>query len=303
MITETKPANYNDFESMAVLRQQAKNDPHATLKQVAKHFESLYLNMMLKSMRQASMGDPLFDSNNSDMYRDMYDSQIALQMSQQNGIGIADVLVKQLQGHVGTTVANKNNEDMQPEAIDFELDTSLPNNFIKQRNQPEPINFTSQSEFVEKLMPYAEQAAEKLEVAPQVLIAQAALETGWGQHVQKLPNGSSSYNLFNIKADSRWDGDSLNVKALEYRDGVAQQEKASFRVYNSYAESFRDYVDFIKTNPRYEMALGAASDAEAYVKELQQAGYATDPNYANKVIDIYQRDIVAAPYSEYLIDS
>ena len=95
----------------------------------------------------------------------------------------------------------------------------------------------------------------------------------------------------------------MNVKALEYRDGVAQQEKASFRVYNSYAESFRDYVDFIKTNPRYEMALGAASDAEAYVKELQQAGYATDPNYANKVIDIYQRDIVAAPYSEYLIDS
>jgi flagellar protein FlgJ len=174
---------------------------------------------------------------------------------------------------------------------------------MQQFSKPDPVQFSSHSEFVETLMPYAEQAADELEVAPQVLIAQAALETGWGQHVQKLPNGKSSYNLFNIKADSRWNGDSLKVKTLEYRDGIAQQERASFRAYDSYAESFRDYVDFIKTNPRYEMALDTVADPEGYVKGLQDAGYATDPHYADKVINIYQREVVAAPFSEYLSES
>lgn len=302
MITETKPANYSDFESMAALRQQAKQDPQATLKQVAQHFESLYLNMMLKSMRQASLGDPIFDSNNSGVYRDMYDSQIALQLSQQNGIGIADMLVKQLQGHIGETVTEAKAGNTLTVPTEIRSDTSLLSRVVLQRNNPDPVQFSSHQEFVETLMPHAEKAAEELEVAPQVLIAQAALETGWGQHVQKLANGKSSYNLFNIKADTRWDGDSLKVNTLEYRDGVARQERAAFRIYESYAQSFSDYVDFIKTNPRYESALQTVADPESYAKELQHAGYATDPHYADKVIDIYQREVVAAPYSEYLVE-
>ena len=300
MITNTKPASYSDFESMTSLRQQAKDDPQATLRQVANHFESLYMKMMLKSMRQASLGDPIFDSNNSAMYRDMYDSQIALQLSQQNGIGIADMLVKQLQGNVGGLVTDKQNEKTLPEAI--KLDTSLPENFLQKMTKSDPVHFSSHVDFVKTLMPYAEEATEELEITPQILIAQAALETGWGQHVQKLPNGKSSYNVFNIKADSRWGGDTLKVNTLEYRDGVARQERASFRVYGSYQESFRDYVDFIKTNPRYEIALEAVAGPEGYAKELQHAGYATDPHYADKVIDIYQREVVAAPFSEFLAE-
>jgi len=295
------------------LRQQAKDDPQATLRQVANHFESLYINMMLKSMRQASIGDPIFDSNNSAVYRDMYDSQIALQMSEQNGIGIADMLVKQLQSSIGSTANDKQNEKLsdkiqqakKEQATDVEFDTSLPENslrHVKHMAKSDPVQFASHKEFVETLMPYAEKAADELDITPQVLIAQAALETGWGKHVQTLPNGKSSYNVFNIKADSRWNGEQLKVNTLEYRDGIAQQERASFRVYGSYQESFRDYVDFIKNNPRYEMALETTSDPEAYAKELQHAGYATDPHYADKVIDIYQREVVAAPFSEYLAD-
>jgi len=106
MITNTQQATFNDFQSMTTLRQQAKNDPEATLKQVAKHFESLYLNMMLKSMRQASLGDPIFDSNSGSLYRDMYDNQVALQMSEHNGMGIADMLVKQLSGNIGKPVSD-----------------------------------------------------------------------------------------------------------------------------------------------------------------------------------------------------
>jgi flagellar protein FlgJ len=310
MINKTDQATYSDFQSMSALRQQAHEDPKATLQQVAKHFESLYLDMMLKSMRQASLGDPLFDSNNSSLYRDMYDKQISLQMSEHNGIGIADMLVKQLSGNIGKPVINNDttaiNKSMQADDQLSRNDMASGNSvgqFKHQVNKDVPEKFSSHTEFVEALMPYAEKAADELDVAPQVLIAQAALETGWGQHIQKMPNGKSSYNLFNIKADSRWNGDSLNVKTLEYRDGIAKQERASFRVYDSYEESFSDYVDFIKNNPRYKTALEASSDPESYAKELQNSGYATDPKYADKVIDIFQREVVSAPYSEYLSET
>ncbi len=303
MIANTEQATYSDFESMSGLRKKAANDPHATLRQVAKHFESLYMNMMLKSMRQASMGDPIFDSNSSGVYRDMFDSQIALQMSQQNGMGIADMLVKQLQGGLGTPVPDKKNPAALSDAFDQKEGSTVAGEMKTSIKKPVPVSFSSHAEFVDTLMPYAEQAADELDVAPQVLIAQAALETGWGQHVQKLPNGQSSYNLFNIKADSRWNGDSFKVKTLEYHDGIAQQENASFRSYSSYQESFRDYVEFIQNNPRYEKALDTVADPEGYMQELQQAGYATDPKYADKVIDIYQREVVAAPFSEYFTES
>ena len=249
MIASTEQATYSDLESMTGLRQQARKDPHATLRQVAKHFESLYLNMMLKSMRQASLGDPIFDSNSSGVYRDMHDSQIALQMSEQNGIGIADMLVKQLQGSIGTPVTDKKDSATLSSLPDDEIVTPRSDEFVKTLKKSDPISFKSHEEFVETLMPYAEKAANDLEVAPQVLIAQAALETGWGQHVQKLPNGTSSYNLFNIKADSRWDGDSLKVKTLEYRDGVAKQEAASFRSYSTYGRVFKTMLNLSKIIP------------------------------------------------------
>ena len=296
MLDQTSPQLYTDFSSLTGLRRQAREDPQATLRAVARQFEGLDLNMMLKSMRQASLGDPIFDSSSSGLYRDMYDKQIALQMSQQQGIGLADMLVKQLQTRV----------PVRPERPSLPSEVSsltVAPAVKKQASQPDPIKFESHEAFVNYLWPKAEAASEELGVSPQALIAQAVLETGWGQHIHRLPNGKSSYNLFNIKADSRWDGQKVTVSTLEYSGGIAEKQKANFRAYGSYQESFDDYIHFLKNNPRYTDALQNAEHAASYVKELQQAGYATDPNYANKVINIMQREVVGAPYTSYLSDT
>lgn len=319
MLETQKTTSVTDFQSMSELRRQARDNPKQTLEQVARHFESLYLNMMMKSMRQASLGDPLFDSNSSGLYRDMYDQQIALQMSQQRGIGLADVLVKQLQGGLDsgnqspeklvdkTSQATANNgsfikpeqaSDLQRSNIKLRL-YEVP---LQEQESKDPVVFDSKQEFVETLMPYAENAAEQLGVAPQVLIAQAALETGWGQHINQLPNGQSSYNLFNIKSDQRWSGPSAVKATTEFYDGQAVKQQATFRAYDSYQQSFDDYVSFVKSNPRYKTAIAQAGQPEKYTVELQKAGYATDPDYANKINDIYQREVVGAPYSDYLMD-
>ncbi len=301
MLPPTDTQSFTDFASFSAMRKDAREDPQATLQAVAKQFESIYINMMLKSMRDASFGDPLFDSNNSDMYRDMYDNQIAIHMSQQGGIGLADMLVKQLQ-------KNPPNAELPAEQVETLPVTErvMPTAQVNPANSAsakiDPLKFDSQQQFVETLMPYAESAAQELGVSPQVLIAQAALETGWGNAVQKLPNGRSSYNLFNIKADPAWHGQKLHVNSLEYVDGVARKEKSAFRVYDNYAQSFADYVKFIQSSPRYEQALQVAENPQAYAKELQQAGYATDPVYADKVINIMQRNIISAPLSEYMLE-
>ncbi|MTW20714.1 flagellar assembly peptidoglycan hydrolase FlgJ [Allochromatium palmeri] len=143
-------------------------------------------------------------------------------------------------------------------------------------------------EFVAYLKPYAEQAAEILGMDTSVLLAQSALETGWGKHIPRRANGNSSFNLFGIKADRSWKGDSVGVGTLEYRNGVAQREQAKFRAYETPADSFVDYVAFLKRNPRYGEALNSRT-GEEFIRGLQKAGYATDPRYANKILGIRDR--------------
>lgn len=149
-------------------------------------------------------------------------------------------------------------------------------------------DFSSPAGFVQTLMPFAESAAKELGVNPSVLVAQAALETGWGKKVINRM-GESSFNLFNIKADRRWEGQHASIDTLEYYDGVAVKERARFRVYNNFEQSFNDYVNFLQTNPRYKKALQSTDDAGTYMRELQRAGYATDPSYANKVMSVLKR--------------
>jgi flagellar protein FlgJ len=147
----------------------------------------------------------------------------------------------------------------------------------------------NQQEFVAELWPHAESAARKLGVDPKVLLAQAALETGWGQHIMQRRDGASSHNLFGIKADGRWSGDQVSHRTVEFRHGVLQREQASFRAYASPGHSLADYAEFIRNNPRYEDALGS-DDPRRYVMELQRAGYATDPAYGRKIMNIYNSD-------------
>jgi flagellar protein FlgJ len=145
-------------------------------------------------------------------------------------------------------------------------------------------------DFLRRLWPMAEQAAAQLQLAPEALLAQAALETGWGKHVMRRPDGDSSHNLFGIKADARWQGGAVPMSTLEYQDGVAVKTRADFRAYASYADSFQDYVGFLRSNPRYRDALGKTDDPAAYFAELQSAGYATDPRYAEKILKVLDSD-------------
>ncbi|MBN8444824.1 MAG: flagellar assembly peptidoglycan hydrolase FlgJ [Gammaproteobacteria bacterium] len=142
--------------------------------------------------------------------------------------------------------------------------------------------------FVQQLLPAAKIAAKELGLEPMALLAQAALETGWGKKIFRAADGSQSNNLFGIKASGGWSGQVAVVDTLEYRQGSAQREKAKFRVYESAEQSMQDYVTFMKTNPRYQQALAHTSDAKSYFRQLQAAGYATDPNYAQKLTAVFE---------------
>ncbi|MBC9250406.1 flagellar rod assembly protein/muramidase FlgJ [Pseudomonas alcaligenes] len=146
--------------------------------------------------------------------------------------------------------------------------------------------FASAEDFVATMLPMAEEAAQKIGVDARYLVAQAALETGWGKSIIQQADGSSSHNLFGIKAQSGWDGDSARVLTTEYKGGKAVKEAAQFRTYDSFQQSFNDYVSFLQGNGRYQEALDATDNPERFVRELQEAGYATDPQYARKIAQI-----------------
>ena len=154
---------------------------------------------------------------------------------------------------------------------------------------PGKAAFSSPQEFVATMLPMAEAAAEKIGVDPRYLVAQAALETGWGKSIIRTGDGQSSHNLFGIKSHNSWDGESARVLTTEYKGGKAVREASNFRAYDSYAQSFDDYVSFLQNNGRYEKALNVTENPERFVKELQQAGYATDPNYARKISQIARK--------------
>jgi flagellar protein FlgJ len=253
---------YTDLQGLEKLRAGvSQGQPSAEqLRQVAGQFEALFTQMMLKSMRAASFGDELFGSEQEDFYRDMYDKQLSLMLSKGQGMGLSEMLFKQLGGD------------------------RLPS--LGSANSGAPARAPDAAAFVRTLLPAAQQAARQLGVAPDVLLAQAANETGWGRAVARRPDGRSSFNLFGIKADAGWQGGRVDATTLEYQQGVLVRKTQAFRAYDSYAASFADYVDFLRSNPRYQEALANAADPAAYTRALQDAGYATDPDYAAKLQSI-----------------
>ena len=282
---------YTDFQGLAGLKAEARKDSAGSLDEVARQFESLFMQMMLKGMRQASMGEGIMDSDQSLFYRDMYDQQLALHLAESGGLGLAEVIKRQLGGAEGVSAEAKGQSliDYRRQAIP--LVSGLPGVKSAQgAGAPSNIEseFSSPEEFVQRLLPMAREAAARLGQEPQVLIAQAALETGWGRNAIRSGDGANSHNLFGIKADQRWSGERVTVPTLEFEGGVPVRRQAAFRAYGSFEESFRDYADFIQSNPRYQGAL-AAQDGRAYLAGLQEAGYATDPKYAEKIGDIMGR--------------
>lgn len=261
MVSTPNSPVYTDFSGLAQLRAGAKQNPETSLREVARQFEAVYLQMILKGMRESSMGDPLFDGPGSDLYREMFDNQLSLQMTQGKGLGLADMLVQQLRRQQGPVLSQTGRQDLAA---------------------PMTQSFLSHDDFIKELKPYAEQAAQQLGTTAEVLLAQAALETGWGQHIQHSKDGTNSYNVFNIKADASWRGARVVSQTQEYVAGKSKSEQAAFRVYQNYAEAFDDYVKFIQTNPRYRQALNPENSPQDYIQHIHAAGYATDPAYAKK---------------------
>jgi flagellar protein FlgJ len=290
--------NYFDQNSLNAVKVMGHHNDPAALKEISKKFEAMFVQQMLKSMRDANAvfadGD-MFSSDEVKFHQDMMDQQMVLNLTSGEGIGIAKSMFQQMQKHYGKPAGT----DTQTEPL-----KSLERN-LKALDQPSsksplennarsgskaPIAQT-QEEFLAQVKPYAEKAAAELNVSTDVLLAQAALETGWGKHLIHDIQGKNTFNIFNIKATG-WQGKSVSVNTLENKQGVTQQERSSFRQYEDYAQSFADYVDLIKNNPRYKNALAAGSDSKGYADALQKAGYASDPDYADKIKRLINSDSI-----------
>ncbi len=278
-----------DFSQYQRMRLDVDNRDPAVLREVAGQFEALFLEILLKDMRNASLGDPIFGQGSQhDLYREMLDKQFAVEMSSGRGIGIADMLAAQLGGEHPVERPTAGRGEAVPAITGIRrvpATTSPPSSPVPNviHATPETGRWSDPTDFARDVWPHAERAGQALGIAPQSLLAQAALETGWGSRVITRPDGSSSLNLFGIKASGGWGGDSVAQTTLEYRDGVARRETARFRAYPDLAAAFDDYVAFIGGKSRYASVPGNGGDARAFGDALQQAGYATDPAYAEKI--------------------
>ncbi len=309
---------YTDLNALESLKHN--DDKQASLKKVAQQFESIFVNQMIKSMREANAvfeQDSPFNSQESQFYRDMYDKQLALTLSTGKGLGIADAMYKQLSGRVGGTPVEGSNESGDAKSASAasmpvplrshapsQSSALTPSNSAPSSEAPSKNAILSENtndkkmpsghiamaktpnEFIDTLLPSVKKVASAVGLDPLVLIAQSALETGWGSKVLADQNGNSSNNVFNIKAHKTWDGDVVSQNSLEYKQGRFVNEKSDFRQYDSIEKSVQDYMGFIQDNPRYKKALEVASSATDYIQEIASAGYATDPDYADKIIDV-----------------
>ena len=319
------PSIYSDIHSLNRIREQATNDSRGAIKAAAKEFEAFFMNMMLKSMRQASEvigDDSLFSSSQEKMFTGMLDEQMSAELSQKGTLGIAELMTRNLLGEDQTVNENTNkiyysrekreqlkaneieltaqfsdrnsttklltdNQKVSPSEAKVELNTQE----VNATNVSKKSLFENASQFVKKLLPMARKVAETIGVDPKLLVAQAALETGWGKFIMHNQQGESSNNLFGIKSGAKWTGKSVNVNTLEVEKGVFVKVKDDFRMYDNFEKSFSDYIDFLQKNPRYQSALDVVKDAKQFVQSLQQAGYATDPDYAKKILRIFNQDM------------
>ncbi|QFT09138.1 flagellar assembly peptidoglycan hydrolase FlgJ [Vibrio sp. THAF190c] len=286
----------HDIGSLDRLRQQAVNGEEGSeqeaLKAAAKQFESIFTSMLFKSMRDAnsSFKSDMLNSQNEQFYRQMLDDQMSSELSASGSLGLADMIVAQLSAGQGT---DQQESKVRQEGFDPALERPKYSKKVDRTERPEsaakvaaqPVSFDSPESFVTSMSPYAEKAARALGVDSSLLLAQAALETGWGSKMVKNSLGNSN-NLFNIKADRSWKGDKVATQTLEFHGKTAVKEQASFRSYANFEESFNDYVKFLNENPRYQTALQHQGSSENFIKGIHSAGYATDPNYADKVLRV-----------------
>ena len=284
-----------DTQSLNDLKAKAGKDPTGNIRPVARQVEGMFVQMMLKSMREALPKDGIFSSDSTRLYTSMYDQQIAQQMTSGKGLGLADVIVKQMAAAQG--VPPEETPQQVPMKFDLERVTSYQNQSLTQmvrkavpkvpESNDEPLTGDSK-DFLAQLSLPARLASQQSGVPHHLILAQAALESGWGQRQIRRENGEPSFNIFGVKATGSWKGPTTEITTTEYENGEAKKIKAKFRVYSSYLEALSDYVGVLSRNPRYA-AVTQAATAEQGAQALQQAGYATDPQYARKLTSMIQQ--------------
>ncbi|WP_395790936.1 flagellar assembly peptidoglycan hydrolase FlgJ [Aquimonas sp.] len=311
----------------------------------ARKFEALFVEQMLKTMRESAGGEALFPGQ-SGLFREMHDREVVQSISNGAGFGLASQIersLRQQQAALEGGVSSDAGAVRAPTGVAYPLDGyarllpaqrferatasggSVGSTPLPVPRLPEPAGASrpaaadlpvsapsgikpvdrsappvpsarlvsaadsltqTPEQFVERVWPHAQKAAAELGVDPRVLVAQAALETGWGRHVPRASDGSAGHNLFGIKAGRSWEGERASHATQEFTNGRMQAERADFRTYDSVEQSFNDYVALVRGNPRYAPALAVAGNSGAYASALQRAGYATDPQYAQKLTAI-----------------
>ena len=295
-ITPADAPVYTDLAGLTALKRGAAGKDPAAIREVARQFESMFTSMMLKSMRAANGPDPVFGSDQEQMYQGMFDDQLALQMSHGKGLGLADMLIRQLQkmGVAGSADAGSQTQaagQATGRGQAGSAQTGIPGAGATAGGKAGAAAYPAtqgaiaaeQQSFARNLWPQAQQAGQQLGVDPSSLIAQAALETNWGRSVPQDAAGASSNNLFGMKASRGWTGQSVTAPTQEYANGTPTQTQAQFRAYASPSQSLQDYVALLQSNPRYASALNTGGNVQAFAAGLQRGGYATDPDYARKI--------------------
>jgi peptidoglycan hydrolase FlgJ len=295
MTAQANPSLAIDAKALGQLKLQASKTPDKALKAAAQQFEALFMNMMLKSMRDATPQDGAMDNEQTRMFTGMLDQQLAQNMSSGRGIGLADMLVKQLsQSNQASALSSALSH--QPPVLDPRSSLLSPQSSVINPGSsavPSAYNANTQQNFFNQMLPHALKASNASGVPPELMLGQAALESGWGHRQILMPDGTSSHNLFGIKAGANWHGKVAEVMTTEYRNGVAYKQLEKFRAYDSFGEAFKDYARMMSGNPRYAGVMQQSGNPAGMAQALQSAGYATDPKYAEKLVSVMRKMNIA----------
>jgi flagellar protein FlgJ len=269
-----------DARSLEDLKRAARDDPRQAAKKVATQFEALYMQMVLKSMREATPRSGLLDSQEQDMYRGMLDQQVAQQIASK-GTGLSDMIARQLSRALPNAAASAA-APSSAKATEGKPGAAAPSAPAPTPSGP-GVSTEVQRDFMRQHWAEAVRAQQLTGVPASFILGQAALESGWGQREIRGADGAPSYNLFGIKAGAGWQGHAVQVATTEYDGAMPSRTVQSFRAYDSYAAAFQDWALTIGRNQRYSAAVAASGTAGGFAFGMQQAGYSTDPGYAEKL--------------------